>query len=356
MTRPLVSLVVACRNEAEYIDACVQSLVDNDYPADRLEILVVDGMSDDGTRERVREVAARHPQVRLVDNPEGITPVAFNRGVRAARGEFIMILGAHNRYARDFVRTAIAYHGRFPADAVGGVIRAIPRVASRFGRAVAAALGHPIGVGPSRFRTQVAEPTWADTVFGACYRRDVFERVGLFNERLVRGQDMEFALRMRRAGCRTLLVPALVSDYMARSRPGDFWRHNWTNGVWAVLPFLHSPIRPVRMRHLAPLGLVVLLAGLGLLAPWWVPARWGGLLVGGGYLLTLLVGAFHASMRIGQPASTPFVVLAFLSLHIGYGLGSLAGLVRVLIARVSGQRRPTSDEVWPAYPARVPST
>lgn len=349
MTLPVVSLIVACRNEADYIEACLASLVANDYPADRLEVLVVDGMSDDGSRDRVHAIALRHPQVRLLDNPEGITPVAFNRGIRAARGAFIMIMGGHNSYAPDFVRTAVAYHGRYTADAVGGVIRTTPRVASRFGQAVAAALGHPVGVGPSRFRRRVAEPTWTDTVFGACYRREVFERVGLFNERLTRGQDMEFALRMRRAGCRTLLVPELVSDYMARSRPGDFWRHNWSNGVWAVLPFLYSPIRPVRMRHLAPLMLVVLLVGLGALAPWWTIARWGALVVGAGYLLTLLVGAAHAAVRSHHPGIMPYVVLAFLSLHIGYGLGSLAGVLRVVGAMASGKRRPTPEEAWPAY-------
>ena len=103
------------------------------------------------------------------------------------------------------------------------------------------------------FRVHTDEPKWVDTVFGGCYRREVFDRVGLFNENLVRGQDMEFNLRLKKAGGKTLLVPDIVSYYYARSDIKSFWKHNFTNGVWAILPFLYSPIMPVSWRHLVPL-------------------------------------------------------------------------------------------------------
>jgi GT2 family glycosyltransferase len=204
-----------------------------------------------------------------------------------------------------------------------------PRDPTYFGRAVAEVLMHPFGVGNSTFRTSASKPVWVDTVFGGCYRRDVFDRVGLFNERLSRGQDLEFNLRLRRAGLRTLLVPNIRCTYYARSRPLEFAKHNWTNGVWAILPFRYSDIVPISVRHMVPMFFVIgilLTATIGVVARgiwWWPFLVLVGLYLGFSLVATALVARRERDLRV-----VVFLPLVFAILHISYGLGSLWGALR----------------------------
>lgn len=333
---PLVSVVVPCRNEAAFLSMCLDSIVSGDYPTSRLEVLVVDGMSDDGTRAIAEDFVRRYPFVRVLDNPRRITPAALNIGIAASRGELIAWMSAHNRYARDYLTQSVRHLQAYGADNVGGVLVTVPQEETLIGRAIARALGHRFGVGNSYTKIHVKEPTWFDAVFGGCYRREVFDRVGLFNEQLVRGQDMEFHIRLRKAGGRILLAPSVVSYYYARADLASFSRQNWSNGVWAILPFLHSTVMPVSWRHLAPLGLVLGLlgsAGLALASP---AGRWllGGL--GGAYLAATLAASVHVAWRERDPRYLAVMPIVFPTLHFAYGLGSLWGVAQaagVLLSR-----------------------
>jgi glycosyltransferase involved in cell wall biosynthesis len=325
---PLVTVLVPCRNEARFIEACLNSIVHNDYPESQLQVLVIDGQSEDGTEAIIKRFRTEHSCVTLIANPRRITPTALNLGVKAARGDFIVWMSAHSRYDRGYIRSCVEWALRSGADNVGGIIEAEPREDTVFGRAIVIALAHPFGNGGSKFRTSVGEPVWADTVFGGCYRRDVFARVGLFNESLVRGQDFEFNMRLRQAGLRTLLVPAIRSTYFARSKPLDFLRHNWANGVWAILPFRYTDVVPVSFRHLVPMlfvGSLTASAALGLFFPFF---RLGALVILGTYLLATIL--MSASIAIRERAIGLIFVMpvVFWSLHITYGLGSLWAAVR----------------------------
>ncbi|HEV2284226.1 MAG TPA: glycosyltransferase family 2 protein, partial [bacterium] len=299
----------------------------NDYPPGRMEVLVIDGASTDSTRERIAQYQYRDARVRLIENPERITPCALNRGIAAARGEIIARIDAHAAIAPDYLRRSVEHLLSSGADNVGGVMRTLPQDPGWFAGPIVAALSHPFGVGNSYFRIGSAEPRFVDTVFGGCWRREVFDRVGGFNSNLRRSQDMEFSLRLKAAGGRTLLVPAISSDYYARSRMGPLWRHNFANGQWAILPFLYSSVVPVALRHLVPL-LFVLSLGLGA-----AMMPWGALplsAVAVPYTLANLAASFDVAVH--APADERRWVyffrmsLVFLSLHLGYGLGSLAGL------------------------------
>jgi glycosyltransferase involved in cell wall biosynthesis len=350
---PFVSVVIPVRNERAFIACCLDSVLANDYPAGRFEILVIDGASDDGTRALVDAYAARFPVIQVLDNPDKITPAALNRGVRAARGELVVRLDAHARLAPDYLSQCVAWSVASGADNVGGRMRTLPRAAGLFADAVALALSHPFGVGDSAFRTGgggSSEPRWADTVFGGCYRREVFERIGEFNERLPRGQDLEFNLRLKRAAGRTLLVPAIRCDYFARCDPRSFLQHNWTNGVWAIRPFLESNVVAVRPRHLMPLafvaalGAAVALSGVALAGGLREPlslgpltlalqrlAPWPLLLLAGCYITLALA----ASAKLAWRRDVRLALLlpaVFISLHLAYGLGSLWGLLGVAAA------------------------
>jgi glycosyltransferase involved in cell wall biosynthesis len=325
---PLVTVLVPSRNEARFIESCLTSIVSNGYPESLLQVLVIDGQSDDGTVGIVQRFERAHPCVQLIENPRRITPSALNLGVKAASGEFIVWMSAHNSYDAGYIRNCVEWAIRSGADNVGGVIAAQPRENTLFGRAITLALGNRFGNGGSRFRMTVAEPVWADTVFGGCYRRDVFTKIGLFNESLVRGQDFEFNVRLHRAGLKTLLVPGVRSTYYARSRPLDFLKHNWANGVWAILPFRYSDVVPVSFRHLVPMLFVGFLIVTGLLGIWVHPVGVAGLIVFGLYVLVTLQVSVEVA-REQRDARLFFVMpIVFWSLHLTYGLGSLWAAVR----------------------------
>jgi glycosyltransferase involved in cell wall biosynthesis len=327
---PLVSIVVPCRNEERFIAMCLDSILTNDYPRELLEILVVDGMSDDGTKAIVEGYEQRHMGIRLLINPEMITPVSLNLGIQNATGDIIFWMSAHNRYEKDYVSRSVRCLQAYKADNVGGIMISLPREETMTGRAIVRCLGHRFGVGNSYFRIPPDKPRWVDTVFGGCYRRDVFDRVGLFNPRLVRGQDMEFNRRLRKAGGRILLVPDIVSYYYARSDIKSFWIHNLSNGLWAILPFLYSTTMPVSWRHLVPLLFVMGLAGSAALGIFWSPGLWVWLSIGSCYGAVNLASSCHIAWQERDLKYLLVMPVMFASLHMGYGLGSLGGLFRVL--------------------------
>lgn len=331
---PLVSIIIPCRNEKKYIGGCLDSIIANDYSKENLEMLVIDGMSEDGTRAVIESYFRQYPWIRLIENPKKITPVALNIGITQARGEIILWMSAHNLYEKDYISRSVESLLRYGADNVGGIMKTLPRIGNFTAQTIVTSLSHRFGVGNSYFRVQTDEPKWVDTVFGGCYRKGVFDRVGLFNENLVRGQDMEFNLRLKKAGGKTLLVPNIVSYYYARSDLKSFWKHNWANGVWAILPFLYSPIMPVSWRHLVPLTFVTGLLGSALLGFAWTPFFFLFLIILGSYGLANLGASLQIALEkrnIRYFIAMPFV---FASLHFPYGLGSLWGLLKVLSSRL----------------------
>jgi glycosyltransferase involved in cell wall biosynthesis len=327
---PFISIIIPCRNEEKFIGSCLDSIIANDYPKERLEVLAIDGMSEDATRSVVTRYAQRYPWIRLVENPKRITPVALNKGIINSKGEIIIWMSAHNQYERNYISRSVENLNKYGADNVGGVMKTLPRLDNFIGHALVASLSHRFGVGNSYFRVRTDQPKWVDTVFGGCYRREVFDRVGLFNENLVRSQDMEFNLRLKKAGGKTLLVPDIVSYYYARSDIKSFWKHNLTNGVWAILPFIYSPIMPVSLRHLVPLMFVIALIGsavLGFLLPLFF---WLFLIILVSYTLANLAACLQIAWRERDPRYFFLMPFVFGILHFGYGLGSLWGVFKIL--------------------------
>jgi succinoglycan biosynthesis protein ExoA len=333
--KPSISVIVPCHNEARFLGVCLDSILASDYPAECIEILVADGISTDGSRELVANYSRQYSRVRMIDNPARITPVGLNRAIDAARGEVIVRLDAHSAIASDYLRRGVKHLDQDGADNVGGAMRTIARDHGPFAQAIRYVLSHPFGVGNSHFRTEPAESArWVDTVFGGCWKREVFERVGRFNEKLKRGQDMEFNLRLARAGGRILLASDMRSYYYARATLAAFLAHNWTNGVWAILPFAYSTVIPVRARHLIPLlfalALLASAAGAFLGSPWLLAA------VAGFYGALSLAVSGVAVVRERNPRLGLLLPPTFAALHLAYGAGSVWGAVQfpaILIAR-----------------------
>ena len=322
---PTVTVLVPCRNEARHIVECLDSLLAQDLPPDRLEVVVVDGMSDDGTRDRVREHAERNPRVRLVDNPARTTPVALNTGIRAARGQVIVRADAHVLYPKDYVRRLVQALEETGADNVGGVLATIPANDGPVARAIAVAMAHPLGVGNSYFRIGTREPRWVDTIAFFCCRRELFDRVGFFDEDLLRAQDAEFNSRLRSRGGRILLVPDVVARYYARATFAQVARMFYQYGYFKPL-MARKLGRVVTLRQLMPAAFLLALAGAGVLALLHPAGRWLFAFVAGVYLAAVAVAAARSAPRLG-PRATLALAAVFPVLHLSYGWGFLRRLV-----------------------------
>jgi glycosyltransferase involved in cell wall biosynthesis len=333
-TTPLVSVIIPCRNEARCIDRCLHSVLASEYPPDRLEVIVADGMSTDGTREQVDGFVARDRRVRRIDNPGRSTPEALNRAIAAAQGEFILRLDAHAGIAPDYIARAVQNLKSSRADCVGGAMRTVAAGPGAFAAPIRIALSSPFGVGNAVFRTHSGNgsdaPRWVDAVFGACWKREVFERIGGFHERLERSQDIEFSSRLRRAGGKILLSPEMQIDYYPRATLGGFWRRNWSNGVWAILPFAHVSGVAVRWRHLAPLALVLGL-GLSVAAGAWTGIQWLAWSVAALYAAANFAASVQAAWKERSMVLLFLMPVAFASLHLAYAAGSLWGCVRLAL-------------------------
>jgi glycosyltransferase involved in cell wall biosynthesis len=318
-----VSVIIPCLNEEAFIGNCLDSLINGDYPAEKFEIIVVDGMSEDRTREIVKEYAARHPFIRLVDNPRKKTVYAFNIGIRNSNdsSRYITILNSHGTYQPDRLSKSINYIQEHLVDAVGGISTAISRDNSPIGVSIAAALSSPFGVGNS-FRVSTDKIQIADTASGCLYKKEVFEKLGLFNEKLIYSQDMEFNRRLTRAGGKILVVPEIITNYYARSDYISFIKHNLRNGIWVIRPFKYSKVTPVSWYHLVPLIFVSALLITLLLSPI------SNLFF---FLFTAIIGCYllaslYFSVKIllkKRKRSYLLLPFVFASLHLSYGFGSL---------------------------------
>jgi glycosyltransferase involved in cell wall biosynthesis len=327
---PLVTVIVPCRNEASWIGPCLDSIVGNDYPQDRLEVLVVDGLSNDGTRDVVESFAARCPQLRLVSNEKKITPAALNLGIEAARGSIIVRMDAHVEYPRDYVSSLIALLEKSGADNVGGICQTLPANDSAIARAVAVGMSHPLGVGNSHFRIGAAGDRWVDTVPFGCYRREVFDRIGRFDEDLVRNQDDELNLRLIKHGGRILLSPRIVCKYYARDSLPKLWRMYYQYGYFKPL-VVRKLGGVMTVRQLLPPLLVLGLIVTAMAALWSRLAVLAFLAVAGSYLLAVGAAAAAAFRRIGWAAVA--LLLVFPALHFSYGFGYLRGALEFLVLR-----------------------
>ena len=333
---PFVSVIMPVRNEANFIERAIKSILDNDYPAEKVEILVVDGMSDDGTRQTVKRLSEGDSRVRTLDNPKRIVPAAMNIGIKAARGDLFIRVDGHAEIPANFVTKSVECLREHPdAWVVGGYIETIAH--DYTGRAIASAMRSPAGVGDSRFRLGDYEG-WVDTLAFGTHHKWIVEKIGYFDEELVRNQDDEFNLRMILAGGKIWMSRSIQSTYFSRGSLCKLWRQYFQYGFWRIRT-LQKHKRPAALRQLAPLLLVLSVLLLGLAGLLW-RGLWILLAVEAGlYLLGLAAGALDVGRRSGWRFA-PVAPLVFVILHLAYGLGSLWGGIRFCVLKGRGMRRP----------------
>ena len=312
---PIVTLVVAMRNEERHVARCVQSLLDQDYPRDRLEVLFMDGGSTDRTREIVSEMIAGRAGFELVDNPGKIQSIAWNLGIERARGDLVGIVSGHSELAPDYVDVAVETLVRTGADLVGGPARAESETV--VGEAIALAMSTPFGVGGAEFRYATAESE-VDTVFMGVCKRELYERIGGFDAEMVRNQDDELSYRLLEQGGRIVCNPAIRSVYRNRATLRSLWKQYFDYGRWKVR-VMQKHRAQMRPRHFVP-PLFVTTLGMSSLVP---PALLGMSALYGSATMAVSVMLAAKARRIDV---LPYLPAAFAILHIGYGAGFLRGL------------------------------
>jgi Glycosyltransferases, probably involved in cell wall biogenesis len=326
-----VSVVVPCRNEEAYIARCLDSILAGDYPREMLEILVVNGGSSDRTGQIVAEYAATHPGVVALENPQGTTPAALNIGIRAASGRIIVRMDAHVLYPSDYIRRLVAGLQESGADNVGGVLETVPGEDTATAKAIALGISHRFGVGNSYFRVGTRERREVDTVPFGCFRRDVFDRIGLFDEELIRNQDDEFNFRIITRGGRVLLLPDVFCRYFARRSFSQLARMYYQYGYFKPL-VARKVGRVMTVRQLVPGLLVAALVSSAALATWFPAARAAFALVAGSYLTLVLLCSAGAARAHGIRCGAALLAV-FPTLHFSYGAGFLLGIRDHLLTR-----------------------
>lgn len=324
-----ITIAIPARNEGKFIGQCLDSLLTQTYPKELTEIIVVDGASTDDTKKVALHYAAQYPFIKVFDNPKKYTPYSMNIGVQNATGEAVTIGGAHSTYEKDYLEKCVRYLNEYPDAAnVGGGIRTTPSRDTLTAKGIVAALSSFFGAGNSLFRTGITEPTWADTVFGGCFRKELFDEVGYFNEHLTRSQDMEFNIRLKKAGKKILLVPDIVSVYHPKATFWSFFVHNLKDGIWAILPMKYGA-RMFKLRHLLPFFFVLGLFGslaLSFFLSFFIYFFYLGLAL---WVLAAAYFSLKISLREKNVALFPFVFIAFAIRHFGYGFGSIVGFTRL---------------------------
>jgi succinoglycan biosynthesis protein ExoA len=325
-SNPLVSIVLPCRNEQGYIQECLASILKQEPPAGGLEILVADGMSTDGTHEYLEQMARAHPQLRVLDNPGRIVSTGLNAAIQSARGDIIVRMDAHTIYAPDYVRQCLAVLKETGADNVGGPMQT---TATKYmERAIRAVFHSAFAVGGARSHLAGYEG-YVDTVIYGCWEKRLFERIGYFDEELVRNQDDEHNLRLTRAGGKIFQSARIRSWYHVRGSLKTLFRQYMQYGYWKVL-VIRKHRMPASWRHLVPgtfVGSLGLLAALGI---FWFPALW----VLAGLAAVYLAANFAAAVVIAARnrwTLLPVLPVVMACFHFGYGYGFLRGILDFVI-------------------------
>jgi len=318
-----ISIVSPIRNEEKYIAECLTSLVNQDFDNSKYEILVVDGMSCDKTREIVKEFEKKYKNIKFFDNPNKTVPYALNIGIKNATGNVIVRVDGHAVIEKDYLRKCVKYLKSTKAECVGGVIESINE--TFIGKAIALAMSSLFGVGNARFRTSGKEGYVDCLAFGA-YRRELFDNIGCFDEEFVRCQDDEFNYRLRKFGYKIFLTPKIKSRYYPRSNLKKLWRQYFQYGFWKIR-VLQKHFTTMQPRQFVPAVFVASLITTGVLGAFSKNILWVFLSIISIYSIV----CFSVSLRISLKNSFKYFAILpviFLILHASYGLGFLWGLVR----------------------------
>lgn len=329
----IVSVIVPCRNESDYIEDFINNALQQDVGFLDLEVIVADGQSDDGTREYLQRRASVEPRLRWIDNPGRIVSTGLNLAIETARGDIVIRMDVHSLYAKDYVLQCLCAIQGTGAICVGGPWVAEGRTPKQ--RAIAAAFQSRIGSGGAASR-RADFSGWVDTVYLGAWRRKDLVRLGGFDESLVRNQDDELALRIHRQGGQVWQSADIKSAYCPRGSLVALFRQFRQYGYWKI-PVIRKHKIPASLRHLAPFAFFMILALLAVVTLLWTPA---GVLLAS--LAMLYAGALVVGTRLQRASldSRGFgwvTIIAVATMHIGYAVGFALAILDFWVLRKGEQ-------------------
>lgn len=335
---PKVSVIVPIFNEQAYILNCIKSVEGQTYPAKNIELLLVDGKSTDNTINIITKYLNAYKgemNIILASNPRRIAPAAMNIGIHMSTGKFIIRLDAHSEYPSDYIEKLLIWKKKLSADNVGAVCKTEACHHTKKSKAIVKVLSNQYGVGNSIFRIGSLNPVEVDTVPFGCYEKKLLIETGLYDERLIRNQDIELNQRIRKRGGKIFLIPEVVVTYFARETYSAIAKNNYGNGIWNLLTIYYTKdFHSLSMRHFIPLIFLLSLivpTGLVLVHPFFF------IIAGLSFTLYNLL-VISQSIKMNDSETTAWSLMkAFYTLHFSYGWGSFMGLFKILKLKIFGE-------------------
>jgi len=322
-----ISIIIPILNEEKYIKNCLDSIIKSDFDKDKMEVLLIDGGSSDKTIEIIKEYQKKYPFFKFLHNPKKIVPVAMNIGIKEAKGEYIIRLDAHSSYPKDYFSKLIYWHKKLNADNVGAIWITDVLNKTKTSIAIKNVLSDKLGVGGAKFRIGIKDIEEVDTVPFGCYKREIFNKIGLYDGRLVRNQDIELNKRLKRHGGKIYLIPEIKCTYFARETYKELAKNNFSNGLWNILTTYYTgTLNSLSFRHFVPLIFILSLIFSFFLGFFNKMFFYLFLIILFIYLSIISIRSF----QIKKDTTFFHQLLAFLVLHFSYGIGSLVGIFRVL--------------------------
>lgn len=323
---PMISIICPTYNEEKYINECILSILESDFPHQDMEVLFIDGMSSDSTREIILKYTAKHSFIKLIDNHEKFVPFALNKGIIAAKGDIIIRIDAHAKYEKNYFSLLVKYLNQLNADNVGGICNTLPVNDSLVAKAIASVLNSSFGVGNSYFRIGAKDIKKVDTVPFGCFRKEIFKNYGMFDEELIRNQDDELNARIIRNGGTIYLIPEIKITYFSRDTINKVKQMFYQYGLFK--PLVNKKIgKPATIRQFFPLFFV-----LGLMIGFPLSIFFESIRII--YIITLcfyIILSIFFSTKDSKNIKQIFIQSwIFLIIHLSYGYGYLRGILNLI--------------------------
>ena len=323
-----VSVIIPTRNEAQFIEETLKSVLNQDYPSQFLEIIVVDGESDDNTCDLVNEIIQKNPNIILINNPERVVPYALNYAVKRAIGDFIVRMDSHSVYPANYISSLIFESVKLNAENVGARVVTHPSNSGIIATSIAEAISHPLGVGNSSFRLAGNKAMEVDTVPFGCFPKTIFDEIGMFDTDLIRNQDDEFNGRIIKNGGKIYLVPNLAIEYYTRGTISKMMKMFYHYGLFKPLvnkklgsaATIRQFVPPAFILYLCS-GVLMSFGGEGFQFLWAL-----GLLI---YLILDFIISISIALKKKKMKLVLILPLIFLLIHLSYGYGYLKGWVMI---------------------------
>ncbi len=328
----MLSVICPIYNEEHYIAKCIEGILQQDYSKDDLEVFFVDGMSSDQTKEIIFSYTQKYPYIKVLDNPYKIVPNAMNIGIKASHGDIIIRLDGHCEYPSNYFTSLVNNLTKLNADNVGGCVITLPCNESNISYAIAEVLKNPFGMGNSLFRVGAKETIKVDTVPFGCFKREVFDKVGLYDEELIRNQDDELNARIIKNGGSIYIIPTLGIKYFARDKVSKVRKMFYQYGLFKPLVNKKLGQAATIRQFVPPLFVAALIFG-ALLSVFSKIILWLYL----GFLILYFAIGIMMGVKSAKVTKRPSMVCLmpwiFFNVHLSYGIGYWIGLFKVLFNR-----------------------